>query len=481
MRGRFVDFTSLVQDLQSAIDPDAPFSRNELLAPIENAEVLVVDELGAQTLRPWAADVLYDLINRRYARRLPTLFTTNYQLDDPAARNEASPTADRAVAELRGPRAARAARAAGSAMSERLEPPLATHPRHAGEPPVGDGAGDEPRRGQGLPHGGLLPSARHVKPDGAPLYRWCWRSVVAFGGAAIAARVDRRRHRCAAAALPLCGGAIVVRVGLETDLRRFVLPCCEPVWVEHGGTRRSIATGLEVTPGGQARKPNYKLQVAALKDEDQARAIARSLERSTGAPAQVSFDVVVVALPGAPRPLLGTCDAADRLGHRLVDQGVDGAWVVEEGGGLEHAALTVARRRAASRRPSRRGAGSRSSPTEDRACGSIAVVSAAASWSTSTIAACSTSSTSSPLEDYLRGVVPVEMGPELYDSLDSLKAQAVAARTYTVRGLGGFLAEGFDLCASPRCQVYGGMDAEHPLSDRAVAETAGEIVHPRRR
>jgi stage II sporulation protein D len=68
------------------------------------------------------------------------------------------------------------------------------------------------------------------------------------------------------------------------------------------------------------------------------------------------------------------------------------------------------------------------------------------------------------------------MGPELYDTLDALKAQAVAARTYTVRGLGGFASEGFDLCASPRCQTYGGMDAEHPLSDRAVAETGGEIV-----
>ena len=68
------------------------------------------------------------------------------------------------------------------------------------------------------------------------------------------------------------------------------------------------------------------------------------------------------------------------------------------------------------------------------------------------------------------------MGPELYDSLDSLKAQAVAARTFTVRSLGGFVDEGFDLCASPRCQAYGGMNAEHPLSDRAVAETGGEIV-----
>jgi DNA replication protein DnaC len=100
-RGRFVDVTSFTQDLQSAIDPDAPFSRNELLEPIENAEVLVVDELGAQSLRPWAADVLYDLVNRRYARRLPTLFTTNYRLDDAAARVE-SLTADRAVAGFEG-------------------------------------------------------------------------------------------------------------------------------------------------------------------------------------------------------------------------------------------------------------------------------------------------------------------------------------------------------------------------------------------
>jgi DNA replication protein DnaC len=99
VRGRFVDVTSFTQDLQSAIDPDAPFSRNELLGPIEDAEVLVIDELGAQALRPWAADVLYDLINRRYARRLPTLFTTNYRLDDAGAPREPA-VADRAIASL---------------------------------------------------------------------------------------------------------------------------------------------------------------------------------------------------------------------------------------------------------------------------------------------------------------------------------------------------------------------------------------------
>jgi DNA replication protein DnaC len=100
VRGRFVDFTSLTQDLQTAIDPDAPRSRSSLLDPVEHAEVLVVDELGAQTLRPWAADVLYDIINRRYARRLPTIFTTNYRLEEAPGASPESSTADRSVARL---------------------------------------------------------------------------------------------------------------------------------------------------------------------------------------------------------------------------------------------------------------------------------------------------------------------------------------------------------------------------------------------
>src|SRR5690606_38589234 len=80
------------------------------------------------------------------------------------------------------------------------------------------------------------------------------------------------------------------------------------------------------------------------------------------------------------------------------------------------------------------------------------------------------------LEDYLRGVVPRELGPDSYPQLEALKAQAVAARSYTLRNLGGFAEEGYDLCGTPKCQVYGGAGAEHPLSDRAVRETAGEVL-----
>ena len=77
------------------------------------------------------------------------------------------------------------------------------------------------------------------------------------------------------------------------------------------------------------------------------------------------------------------------------------------------------------------------------------------------------------MEDYLRGVVPVEMGPYVFPELEALKAQAVAARTYAVAHLGDHQDEGWDLCATPACQAYHGAGAEHPLTDRAVAETAG--------
>jgi stage II sporulation protein D len=80
------------------------------------------------------------------------------------------------------------------------------------------------------------------------------------------------------------------------------------------------------------------------------------------------------------------------------------------------------------------------------------------------------------MEDYLRGVVPAEMGPRIYDELEALKAQAIAARTYAVRNLGQFKREGYDICAGPACQAYDGISREEALTDRAVRETAGLVA-----
>jgi len=80
------------------------------------------------------------------------------------------------------------------------------------------------------------------------------------------------------------------------------------------------------------------------------------------------------------------------------------------------------------------------------------------------------------MEEYLRGVVPVEMGPNQFPELEALKAQAIAARTYAVAHLGDHDDEGWDICATPACQAYHGAGAEHSLSDRAIQETAGLIA-----
>jgi DNA replication protein DnaC len=81
VRARFVDFTSLVHRIQSTFDPSSPESKHDVLDPVIEAPLLVLDELGAQKPTPFVNDTLYLILNTRYTSRLPTLFTTNFRLD----------------------------------------------------------------------------------------------------------------------------------------------------------------------------------------------------------------------------------------------------------------------------------------------------------------------------------------------------------------------------------------------------------------
>jgi stage II sporulation protein D len=81
-----------------------------------------------------------------------------------------------------------------------------------------------------------------------------------------------------------------------------------------------------------------------------------------------------------------------------------------------------------------------------------------------------------PLEDYLRGVLPEEIGNPPQTDFEAVKAQAVAARSYTLSYLGRRADLGFDLWATVEDQVYGGTARENAQSNRAVQETRGEIL-----
>ncbi len=77
------------------------------------------------------------------------------------------------------------------------------------------------------------------------------------------------------------------------------------------------------------------------------------------------------------------------------------------------------------------------------------------------------------LENYLRGVVPLEM-PALWHQ-EAVRSQAVAARSYAAYERAHAPKRHYQVCDTTACQVYGGASAEHPASDRAVAGTARRV------
>ncbi len=79
-----------------------------------------------------------------------------------------------------------------------------------------------------------------------------------------------------------------------------------------------------------------------------------------------------------------------------------------------------------------------------------------------------------PVESYLRGVVPHEIGASA--PKNSIEAQAVLARTYALRNLRRFAIDNYEICADTQCQVYFGLAQTDPKSDRAIAATAGQVL-----
>lgn len=81
-----------------------------------------------------------------------------------------------------------------------------------------------------------------------------------------------------------------------------------------------------------------------------------------------------------------------------------------------------------------------------------------------------------PIEEYLYGVVPRELPPVPYGELEAQKSQAIAARTYALSNMGKRGNDGYDLLPTTSDQVYGGFEAEHPISNDAVDGTRGIVA-----
>jgi SpoIID/LytB domain protein len=79
-----------------------------------------------------------------------------------------------------------------------------------------------------------------------------------------------------------------------------------------------------------------------------------------------------------------------------------------------------------------------------------------------------------PIDLYLRGVVPHEIGAGA--PLTAIQAQAILARTYALRNLRRFATDDYEICADTQCQVYFGLAQTDPVSDSAIAATSGQVL-----
>ncbi|HXI03524.1 MAG TPA: SpoIID/LytB domain-containing protein, partial [Candidatus Saccharimonadales bacterium] len=274
----------------------------------------------------------------------------------------------------------------------------------------------------------------------------------------------------------------VVRIGLSTDSRRITLDSAGDYFIVDPETGRSLWSSRHQGPvhvvlqlkGGEPAA-RYRVQVAALASEEAANALREKIERETHEVAVVAHDPD----RGVYRIRVGAAASRQEIQpveDKLHAMGFAETWVVEETvGKAGHLRLRLVNEdyedlviepRPFLVLPSEPEKPISVDGTSYRGAVEIRVLNDSRLKAVNIL----------NLEDYLRGVVPFEMGPTIYPELEALKAQAVAARTYVVANRNQFEEEGYDICDSARCQVYGGRGGEDPLTDEAVETTRGQIA-----
>jgi DNA replication protein DnaC len=78
VKGLFCDYRDLLKQIQDSYGR-GDLSERQILAPVFDAEVLVLDELGAAKPTDWVWDTVQHILNTRYNDRRTTIITTNYR------------------------------------------------------------------------------------------------------------------------------------------------------------------------------------------------------------------------------------------------------------------------------------------------------------------------------------------------------------------------------------------------------------------
>jgi stage II sporulation protein D len=317
--------------------------------------------------------------------------------------------------------------------------------------------------------------------------RWKDRPAATFVAAvaatlalAVSCRTVPARPMSTAGAIPFAPelelAQPVMRVAVVTDASRVSIGAESGIRVyvrttSSSGPRRVEAPVATFRRSGSELPAAhlFRVQVASLADERMARDMADRARTVTSEAATVAWNEATRTFQ-VRAGTYETRDDASGLARRLGANGFPGAWVVEEARGTAGAGVVLLENgeemALATVVPARAGEAVTVDSMPYRGFlevrpgegGALTVVNVL------------------HLEDYLKGVVPNELSPVAFPQLEALKAQAIAARTYAIRNRGQFQARGYDLCATPACQVYRGKSSESPLSDRAVDETRGLLA-----
>ncbi|MYC94178.1 MAG: AAA family ATPase [Caldilineaceae bacterium SB0661_bin_32] len=78
----FVVVPDLLDHLRSTFGPSSEASYDDVFDEVRNTAVLVLDDLGVQVASPWTQEKMFQILNDRYNRQLPTVLTTNQRLED---------------------------------------------------------------------------------------------------------------------------------------------------------------------------------------------------------------------------------------------------------------------------------------------------------------------------------------------------------------------------------------------------------------
>lgn len=83
--GLFVDYREFIRSIQDSFNPSIKATSKEIVDPVLETDLLVLDELGALQATEWVQDTITYVVNNRYTNAKTTIFTTNFSLESQGA------------------------------------------------------------------------------------------------------------------------------------------------------------------------------------------------------------------------------------------------------------------------------------------------------------------------------------------------------------------------------------------------------------